>query len=285
MRKVDSCNAIRITNNHFEHLKAGAIHIQDYCHSFFLSNNKFESVNIDKSFPKAVPIYVGDNHRNFSWFGGFCVLNQQDKSVPYAYIHGDCTRIIGVDFVTPKKDDGASALNLSPGKNGIGAVIQSHFDVRGDLVDSLNVPIYPIVSSGASDFSGSTFKIFNPGGLFKFNSSDNNLNAVSIVGIGSTIQNVSLISQGGYNNKIEGLRYSGIPYSKLSNQEVSLDLNNIAMLYNTADHDIQYGEDVNGAILKPASTKGTFSRYTISGKWRCMGYAPVGTSTIFMRVD
>ncbi|HCQ8612920.1 TPA: hypothetical protein OMF07_003181 [Klebsiella pneumoniae] len=56
-RKVDSCNAIRITNCHFEYCYRGAINVQDLCYGFFLLNNKFEAQNQNTDYPVEYPIY------------------------------------------------------------------------------------------------------------------------------------------------------------------------------------------------------------------------------------
>ncbi|HBV4431191.1 hypothetical protein V4B65_07130 [Klebsiella quasipneumoniae] len=155
-RKYDSCNAIRITNCHFEHLKRGAIYIEDYCYSFFLTNNKFEAINQDQRYKEEYPIYIGNNHRCFTMSGGFITLTQQNKNMHYIRGGGDIIRIDNVSFIAPQNKDGAAVLNLSTGRFKVGAIISSHFDIRGDL------QVEPLLIKGDADFRGSTIKCFRP---------------------------------------------------------------------------------------------------------------------------
>lgn len=155
-RKYDSCNAVRITNCHFEHLKRGAIYIEDYCYSFFLTNNKFEAVNQDLRYKEEIPIHIGNNHRCFTMSGGFITLTQQNQNMHYIKGGGDIIRIDNVSFISPKNKDGAAVLDLSTGRFNVGAIISSHFDIRGDL------QVEPFLIKGDADFSGSTIKCFRP---------------------------------------------------------------------------------------------------------------------------
>lgn len=167
MRDTDNSNAIRMTNCHFEGLRQGALYSQDYNHSLFLLNCKFESINSDASYQAVNPIYIGDNFRNFTMYGGLITLNQWAKYKHYVRVIGDNTHITDVKFTSPRNTDGAACVSVGPGAQGTGPVISSHFDVRGDIVDENGNVVYPIASSGSSNFSNSTVKLYNPGALFR----------------------------------------------------------------------------------------------------------------------
>ncbi|WP_218778474.1 hypothetical protein, partial [Klebsiella pneumoniae] len=92
----------------------------------------------------------------FTMSGGFITLTQQNKNMHYIRGGGDIIRITNVSFIAPQNKDGAAVLNLSTGRFKVGAIISSHFDIRGDL------QVEPLLIKGDADFSGSTIKCFRP---------------------------------------------------------------------------------------------------------------------------
>ena len=289
-RKVDSCNAIRITNCHFEHCYRGAINIADLCYFFNLTNNKFEAQNQNADFPIETPIYVGNNHRGFVWTGGMAVVSQQAKYKHYARIFGDSTVIRDVEFRYPNNTDGAAILDLSYGNYAIGATIDIRADVRGDIVDAQSNPVYPIISrTGGNNFGQSIIKCYNPGRIFQLLSTSNpdDLSGVRVIGLGAdTGQTVVYQSQP--INRVNGLRWTGIPYTTLTNVTSKADTGEFAMLCNLSTTvTFNPGDRVASASLAASASDGTNigAGQNIVGWWICMGYCPPGKVTLFKRVS
>jgi hypothetical protein len=289
-RKVDSCNAIRITSCHFEHCYRGAINIQDLCYSFFLLNNKFEAQNQNTDYPIEYPIYVGNNHRNFVWQGGMAVISQQAKYIHYARIWGDATVIRDVKFTAPTNNDGAAILDLSYGNYGVGATVEISADVRGDIVNASSSPVAPILSRlGRNDFSGTNLKLFNPGLTFSLASTSNadDVSKVRIVGIG-TNTGAAIVHQANQIHRVNGLRYSGVAYTSLTDVESKADRDEFAMLCNLSTTvTFSMGDTVSSSSLAPSASDGTNTGASASvvGTWMCMGHCPPGKVTLFKRIS
>ncbi|HDY8588450.1 TPA: hypothetical protein RRT87_000450 [Klebsiella pneumoniae] len=289
-RKVDSCNAIRITNCHFEHCYRGAINIQDLCYSFFLLNNKFEAQNQNTDYPVEYPIYVGNNHRNFVWIGGFAVVSQQAKYIHYARIWGDYTSISDVKFIAPGNNDGAAILDLSYGNYGGGATVKISGDVRGDILNLSSAQVAPILSRlGKNDFSGTNLKAYNPGLVFHLASTANpdDVSKVRITGIGTNTGN-PIIRQGNAIHYVNGLRYRGVAYTSLTDVTSKADIDEYALLYNLSTTvTFSMGTIVASASLAPTSADGTNtgSGGNVVGYWMCMGNCPPNKVSLFKRVS
>lgn len=287
-RKVDSCNAIRVTNCHFEHCYRGAINVQDYCYFFNLTNNKFEAQNQNTGYPIEYPIYIGNNHRGFNWEGGMCVLSQQANYLHYARIFGDNTTIKGVEFRNNTNEGGAAILDLSYGNYGIGGRIEITGDVRGDLVDLSGNPVYPILSrTGRNDFSGTFLKCFNPGRIFNLASSANadDISKVRVLGLGTDTGN-KVINQANVINRVNGIRWFGVAYSLLTDITSKADRDEYAMLKNLSSTvTFSIGDNVDSASLAPSSATGenTGTGTSVVGNWKCMGYCPPGKVSLFKR--
>lgn len=289
-RKVDSCNAIRITNCHFEHCYRGAINIQDLCYSFFLLNNKFEAQNQNTDYPVEYPIYVGNNHRNFVWIGGFAVVSQQAKYIHYARIWGDYTSISDVKFIAPGNNDGAAILDLSYGNYGGGATVKISGDVRGDILNLSSAQVAPILSRlGKNDFSGTNLKVYNPGLVFHLASTANpdDVSKVRITGIGTNTGN-PIIRQGNAIHYVNGLRYRGVAYTSLTDVTSKADIDEYALLYNLSTTvTFSMGTIVASSSLAPTSADGTNtgSGGNVVGHWMCMGNCPPNKVSLFKRVS
>ena len=289
-RKVDSCNAIRFTNCHFEHCYRGAINIQDLCYGFMLLNCKFEAQNQNNTYPIEYPIYVGNNHRAFTWIGGFCVVTQQANYVHYARIWGDATVIRDVKFIYPSNEGGSSILDLSYGNYSVGATVCISADVRGDIVNTSGIAVAPILSrTGKNDFSGTQLKLFNPGLAMTLGSSANSddVSKVRIVGIGTNTTN-PIIHQANAINRVRGLRYSGVSYTQLTDVSSRADRDEFALLYNLSTTvTFNIGDQVSSASLAPAAADGTNvgSSTAIVGTWECMGHCPPNKVSMFKRVS
>lgn len=288
-RKVDSCNAVRITNCHFEHCYRGAINVQDLCYSFFLLNNKFEAQNQSSSYPIEYPIYIGNNHRNFVWIGGFCVVSQQAKYIHYARIWGDYTVIRDVKFTSPTNNDGAALLDLSYGNYAVGATVCISGDVRGDIVNASSAPVAPILTrTGRNDFTGTTLKVYNPGLVFSLTGSadGDDISKVRILGIG-TATAAALIHQANAINQVNGLQYSGVSYTVFTDVSAKIDKGEYALLTNLSTTvTFNPGDQVASASLGAAATDGTNTGTSaaIVGTWICMGYAPPNKTSLFKRI-
>ena len=272
-RKLDSCNAIRLTNNHFEHCKRGAINIQDYCYSFFLTNNKFESINNDVAYPVEYPIYVGDNHRNFVMIGGFAVLNQQDKNVHFLRCFGDNTKILGVEFIGSNVTDGAAVLDLEYGNFNIGPVVSAHMDVDGGQIE------YPIiVRSGRANFNGSTIKINNPGKCFYLGGSRSIANSVSITGVGTAQTSGCIFYQEDPLNNIGEAKFFGIvPLAGyVTNQASKYEVGDVIMAVNKSyTVSLANGDVIDSTAIRPSNALGVEdSSAILVGHWMCIGKAP-----------
>lgn len=289
-RKVDSCNAIRITNCHFEHCYRGAINIQDLCYSFFLLNNKFEAQNQNTDYPVEYPIYVGNNHRNFVWIGGFAVVSQQAKYIHFARIWGDYTSISDVKFISPGNNDGAALLDLSYGNYSGGATVKISGDVRGDILNLSSAQVAPILSRlGKNDFSGTNLKVYNPGLVFHLASTANpdDVSKVRITGIGKNTGN-PIIHQGNAIHYVNGLRYRGVAYTSLTDVTSKADIDEYALLYNLSTTvTFSMGTIVASSSLAPTSADGTNtgSGGNVVGQWMCMGNCPPNKVSLFKRVS
>jgi len=271
-RKVDSCNAIRITNNHFEHCKRGAINIQDLCYSFFLTNNKFESTNSDVAYAVEYPIYIGDNHRNFNMIGGFCVLDQQDKTKHFIRCWGDNT-YIETDMIGNTVNDGAAVLDLNVGNFGVGPTVRSQLDVKGDL------SVYPImVRSGLSDFSGSVVKIVNPGKCFDLGGYRNNIGRLRVVGVGTAGTNGYIFAEANPTNTVKDAVFSGVApnASYISNVATIFEIGTTIMARNNSTTvNFTNGYIVDSTAIQPCNASGTTvdASAVLVGNWMCIGYA------------
>lgn len=289
-RKVDSCNAIRITNCHFEHCYRGAISIQDLCYSFTLFGNKFEAQNQNTDYPVEYVVYVGNNHRNFIWEGGLVVVTQQRNYLHYARIWGDATVIRDVKFTYPSNNGGAALLDLSYGNYNVGASVCISGDIRGDLVDASSNPVAPILSrTGKNDFSGSQFKVYNPGLVFSLASSANSddVSKVRITGIGTAVAQ-PIVHVANSIHRINGLRYSGVAYTALHDATTKADRDEYAMLYNLSTTvTFTMGDTVASASLAPASATGENpgTGAAVAGTWMCMGYCPPNKVSLFKRIS
>ncbi|UVX32112.1 tail fiber protein [Klebsiella phage VLCpiA1i] len=289
-RKVDSCNAVRITSCHFEHCYRGAISIQDLCYSFFLSGNKFEAQNQNTDYPAEYVIYVGNNHRNFVWEGGMAVVTQQRNYLHYARIWGDATTVRDVKFTYPNNNGGAALLDLSYGNYQVGATISISGDVRGDLSDASGNPVAPILSrTGRNDFSGTQLKVYNPGLVFSLASSANSddVSKVRILGIGTAVSR-PIVHVANAIHRINGLRYSGVAYTSLHDAITKADREEYAMLYNLSTTvTFNIGDTVASSSLAPAAATGENSGASaaVAGTWVCMGYCPPNKVSLFKRIS
>lgn len=287
VRDADNCNAVRITHCHFEDLQRGAIKSQDFNHSFFLMNNKFESCNSSNVFPAVHVIDVADSFRNFVMFGGLCVLDQWAAHKHFIRISNDASYLSGVRFTSPSRGDGAACIDVIAGEYQTGASINCHFDVRGDLSDGNAQVVYPIKAAGMTDFSTSTVKLFNPGATFELQGQRNDISSVKVFTLGVN-GSQTFVYQADASNKVRGIEMSGAididGLASFTNITSLFDAGDVAILKNMTTSSLLPGTTVSASYLVPCDLAGNAAGSTPAGVWRAASFIPGMGVGLFERV-